>query len=120
MNPFTWFDRFIDRVIGVPALDGSQWLADVEADHDCLLPDDLWAAHHRHTDTPGDSPEPDVVSVWPADAVTPVQAGGVGGFPNELLTTLVDVLLTWGCRAPHGVSKAIEEEVVKRFVLIRR
>jgi hypothetical protein len=71
------------------AMDTSDWLASVEADHDSWEPDELWAALNL---TDPASPHAGV-SVTPAAAVTTsaVTAGG-GGHPpihDELIEELV-------------------------------
>ena len=71
------------------ALDTSQWLSDVKADHDSWEPDELWLSQLRLTDA----------AVPPACvSVTPAAAGGTsagdpsgGGHPihDELIEELV-------------------------------
>ena len=59
------------------AMDTTNWLADVEADHDSWAPDELWAAQHKRlTDaaTPLAS-----VSVTPAAAVVTSAGSASGG-----------------------------------------
>jgi len=59
------------------AMDTTNWLADVEADHDSWAPDELWAAQHKRlTDaaTPLAS-----VSVTPAAARAGISSAGGGG-----------------------------------------
>jgi hypothetical protein len=72
------------------AMDTTNWLADVEADHDSWLPDELWAAHFRLTDP---APPRAGVSVTPAAAepTSAVTAGGGGHLPihDELIEELV-------------------------------
>lgn len=74
-------DRFINWVAPLPPeFDGAEWLADVEADHDHLLPDDLWAAMNLPA-TPfprggGGTTRTPLRVVQPADTTT---ASGVGG-----------------------------------------
>jgi hypothetical protein len=58
------------------AMDTTNWLADVEADHDAWAPDELWAAHHKLTDP--HNPPCGCVSVTPAAAGT-TSAGSAGG-----------------------------------------
>jgi len=71
------------------AINTESWLADVEADHDSWLPDELWAAHNL---TDPASPHAGV-SVTPAAAepTSAVTASGGGHLPirDELIEELV-------------------------------
>jgi hypothetical protein len=70
------------------AMDTTNWLADVEADHDSWAPDELWAAQHKRlTDaaTPLAS-----VSVTPA-APTPASAGGGGHLHPDVERLLANI-----------------------------
>jgi hypothetical protein len=70
------------------AIDTRNWLADVEADHDSWLPDELWAAHNL-TDP---AAPPARVSVTPTAAAptSAVTAGGGGHLRDQLIEELVD------------------------------
>ena len=72
------------------AMDTTNWLADVEADHDSWAPDELWAAEHKRL-TDAATPLA-CVSVTPAAAGTTSAgfAGGGGHLRDELIEELVD------------------------------
>jgi hypothetical protein len=58
------------------AMDSTNWLADVEADHDSWEPDELWAAQHKLTDA---ATPLACVSVTPAAALDGISNAGGGG-----------------------------------------
>lgn len=66
------YQRLLDALIPLSVIRQSQqfgwdaeWLANVEADHDAWMPDELWASHHRCAAGP-----------LPSERVPPRMAGG--------------------------------------------
>lgn len=94
--------KLMDWFSPIPSVPQPQdWLADVEADHDAWMPDELWAAHSS------------AGAPTPSEVEYPRAAGGVTTAPPQVVTAPDSARLT--VSAVGGPLKS-DEQIIEELV----